>query len=104
MKRLAILVVALAIGLALSPASWKWSPHGARGDDAVIVLVTTAEGQQFVASTTAPQPEAGVYTADVVASNGTSYAGVTIEVLDPADVVSQGSPVTALDVIDSWSW
>jgi hypothetical protein len=103
-KRLAILAVAVAIGLAFTPASWKWGTHRAYGDDTVVVMVTTSDGQQFVASTAEPQPPADVYTADVVTEGGTSFAGATVEVLTPEEIESLGDPVAELDMIDSWSW
>ena len=104
MKRLAILAGAVAIGLSLSPASWKWGTHRAYADDTVVVMVTTNDGQQFVASTAEPQPPADVYTANVVTEDGTSFAGATVDVLDPEEIQALGDPVAQLDTIDSWSW
>lgn len=106
MKRLAILAilaVAAALGSALGPSSWKWGPHRARADDSVVVMVTTAAGQQFVASTTEAQQTAEPYTADVVTADGSNYSGATVDVLDAAEVAALGEPVTDVE-IDSWSW
>lgn len=103
MKGVTILAVALAIALA-GPASWKWGTHQARADTGVVVMVTTPEGEQFVASTTESEPTGEPYTADVVTADGTSYTGVTVDVLDAAEALAQGSPTTELNLIDSWSW
>ena len=104
MKRLAILTVAVAIGITLSPSSWKWGTKRARAEGAVVVMVTTADGRQFVASTEALELGTEPYTADVVTEDGTTYAGVTVDVLDAEEAESFGDPVTGLDVVDSWSW
>lgn len=104
MKRLVILTVAVALGLALSPASWKWGTKRARADSAVVVMVTTADGQQFVASTAVLEHGTEPYTADVVTEDGTTYAGVTVDVLDPEEAELFGAPVTGLNLVDSWSW
>jgi len=102
-KRLAILTVAIAIALALSPASWKWT-HGARADDAtVVVVVTAADGEQFVASTIEPQPTTEPYTADVVTADGATYTGATVDVLDAEQAAELGGNVTE-HIVDSWSW